>query len=547
MTSATPGGSRLRRIIITGLSAALVAGSALLSPAQAQAVGAPSLSIFGVPHVGNTLSAQWSNCASPGSVTWRHTGSPSTLIVADSYTLQYGDMGMTITASATCIDSATPVGATSSTVLGEFETVGSPWITGTATVGQLLTANTGTWTPTPTSYSYRWMRAGTEIDGAVSSTYRLQAEDANKAITVWVRATIPDYAPTAALSAAVDVSPGMLTPVSSPAISGTTRVGETLTVSAGSWSPDAQPTGYVWKRDSTTIPGATSATYTLTDADHGKTIRAEVQVGTAGYEPAIGYAPRTGTVLGRVDARGVTVTSLTAATPTLSAGCASIPVSMGYAINATSASKITTLTASAQVRNSKGASVGTVDLTSTDPALTGVATGTFQTCSRDASGTLAISELTGSYTGVFTATVVRDASKGSNAIPPASDFTEDMRGTFESALTASATVPALTPPVTPVKPASSKIIWVQAFQNHAQRTVIGKVVVYNAKVKRWVAVSGGPKLVLQKRVNGTWTKVLTTRASKAAWFKATWKASKKATYRLVGVDRKTAVSRTFSR
>jgi len=64
-------------------------------------------------------------------------------------------------------------------------------------------------------------------------------------------------------------------------------------------------------------------------------------------------------------------------------------------------------------------------------------------------------------------------------------------------------------------------------------------------VKRWVALAGRPTVVLQKYANGVWVKVLTTRASKAAWLKASWKASAKATYRLVKADNATVVSRNF--
>jgi hypothetical protein len=52
---------------------------------------------------------------------------------------------------------------------------------------------------------------------------------------------------------------------------------------------------------------------------------------------------------------------------------------------------------------------------------------------------------------------------------------------------------------------------------------------------------------LQKYANGVWVKVLTTRATKAAWLKASWKASAKATYRLVKADNATVVSRNFIR
>jgi hypothetical protein len=65
-----------------------------------------------------------------------------------------------------------------------------PAISGTPTVGQTLTASTGTWTGTPTiTYGYQWKRAGTAISGATSSTYLLVTADLGTLVTVTVTAT----------------------------------------------------------------------------------------------------------------------------------------------------------------------------------------------------------------------------------------------------------------------------------------------------------------------------------------------------------------------
>jgi hypothetical protein len=50
-------------------------------------------------------------------------------------------------------------------------------ISGTGTVGQVLTATNGNWTNSPTSFGYQWIRgAGTNI-GTNASTYTLVAGD----------------------------------------------------------------------------------------------------------------------------------------------------------------------------------------------------------------------------------------------------------------------------------------------------------------------------------------------------------------------------------
>ena len=63
-----------------------------------------------------------------------------------------------------------------------------PAITGTATVGQTLTASTGTWSNSPTSYTYQWKADGTAISGAAASTYVLTSGESGKTITVTVTA-----------------------------------------------------------------------------------------------------------------------------------------------------------------------------------------------------------------------------------------------------------------------------------------------------------------------------------------------------------------------
>jgi hypothetical protein len=65
----------------------------------------------------------------------------------------------------------------------------APVISGTAQVGQTLTATAGTWANTPTSYAYQWNRGGTAISGAASSTYAPAAADVGNTLTVSVIAT----------------------------------------------------------------------------------------------------------------------------------------------------------------------------------------------------------------------------------------------------------------------------------------------------------------------------------------------------------------------
>lgn len=73
-----------------------------------------------------------------------------------------------------------------------YETVSVPTLTGTAKVGQTLTASTGTWDPQP-AFSYRWYRSGSYISGATKATYKLTSSDVGKTIQVRVTGTLAGH------------------------------------------------------------------------------------------------------------------------------------------------------------------------------------------------------------------------------------------------------------------------------------------------------------------------------------------------------------------
>jgi hypothetical protein len=66
----------------------------------------------------------------------------------------------------------------------------APTITGTATVGETLTAVPGTWTGTETPViSYQWNVAGAAVAGATASTFVLREADEGEVATVTVTGT----------------------------------------------------------------------------------------------------------------------------------------------------------------------------------------------------------------------------------------------------------------------------------------------------------------------------------------------------------------------
>ncbi|MFE4544837.1 hypothetical protein [Arthrobacter sp. NPDC056727] len=66
----------------------------------------------------------------------------------------------------------------------------APRITGGTSLGSVLTANVGTYSPAPSAYAYQWYRNGAAISGARYRTYRLTAPDNGKSMTVRVSASL---------------------------------------------------------------------------------------------------------------------------------------------------------------------------------------------------------------------------------------------------------------------------------------------------------------------------------------------------------------------
>ena len=171
-----------------------------------------------------------------------------------------------------------------------------PTISGSAVVGQTLAAGHGTWTNSPTSYSYQWRRcdsAGVScatITGATAKTYTLVAADAGHRIRVRVTATNADGSGSAISAPTAVVSSGASGPhlQAKPVITGNAQVGQTLTTDNGTWSGSPTSFTYQWDRcdldgtNCTAIFGATSKTYDVVIVDEGERLRVQVTAKNAG-------------------------------------------------------------------------------------------------------------------------------------------------------------------------------------------------------------------------------------------------------------------------
>lgn len=81
-----------------------------------------------------------------------------------------------------------------------------PRITGTAAVGNTLTATPGEWKPAEAKLAYRWLRNGKRISGATAATYALTPADAGKKLQVEVTGSAQGYVTLAKVSAKLKIA-----------------------------------------------------------------------------------------------------------------------------------------------------------------------------------------------------------------------------------------------------------------------------------------------------------------------------------------------------
>ena len=288
------------------------ATAAVSAAPNTPATGAPT--ITGTAQVGQTLTAGTTAIVDADGLTsvsytyqWIRVATDNTETnisgaTASTHTLVAADQGTTIKVTVSFTDDAsnaeTLTSAATAAVAAAANTpaTGAPTITGTAQVGQTLTAGTtaimdanGLTTP---SYTYQWIRVATDntetnISGATASTHTLVAADQGTTIKVTVSFTDDaSNAETLTSAATAAVAAAANTPATgAPTITGTAQVGQTLTaVTTAIMDANGLTTPsytYQWIRvatdnTETNISGATASTYTLVAADQGTTIKVTV-------------------------------------------------------------------------------------------------------------------------------------------------------------------------------------------------------------------------------------------------------------------------------
>ncbi len=175
---------------------------------------------------------------------------------------------------------------------GRFVAAPTPTISGTVRVASTLTSRPGTWSPAAT-LGYQWYANGAAISGARSATYAIASTHKGKRISVRVTGNRPGYAAVTRTSASTTTVATNTFSAPTPSITGTRKVGSTLTALRGTWSPTPTTYRYQWYVGSTAISGQTGKTYRPGASRAGKKIRVRVVGTRSGYVTLTKYSPYT--------------------------------------------------------------------------------------------------------------------------------------------------------------------------------------------------------------------------------------------------------------
>ena len=265
------------------------------------ATGAPIIS--GTVQVGETLTADTSGIENADGLDnaaftyqWLADNAAIAGATGSTYTLADADEGKAIAVQVSFADDAgndeTLASAATDAVAAappeNNEATGAPRISGTAQVGETLTVDTSGIADTDglenSAFTYQWLADDTAIQGAMGSSYTLADTDEGKTIKVRVSFTDDTGNGETLTSTATDAVAAATQPnnpaTGEPAINGTAQVGETLTAdTSGIADTDGLTSvtySYQWLAGDSDISGATGSTYTLADADEGKTVTVRV-------------------------------------------------------------------------------------------------------------------------------------------------------------------------------------------------------------------------------------------------------------------------------
>jgi len=198
---------RLRRAtaLLSLLAAAVLTQAA--TAAAPQSNSAPTIS--GQPREGRTLTANngsWANSPASFSYQWQQCDAsgascnPISGATSKTYHVASGDVdhALKVAVTATNTDGSSSATSAATDVISSAKApvnTAPPQISGTAKVGEQLSASTGTWTGGVKSYDYQWQRCDANgsscqsVDGATARVYGVRTVDTGNTLRVVVTAT----------------------------------------------------------------------------------------------------------------------------------------------------------------------------------------------------------------------------------------------------------------------------------------------------------------------------------------------------------------------
>lgn len=266
------------RVAVTGTKegyAPKTASSASTTVARA-AFTTTTPKINGTVRIGGLVGATTGHFSPDAKVTyrWKANGRPLGGATARTYRIPSRLHGykLTVTVTGSRAGYTTKsVTSAASVVMKPFSRTSAPTISGDRRVGQTLTANLGTWSPTPSAVTYQWRAEGRAIPGATGRTYRLTRAEHGKNISVVVVARRHAYLPTtrgSASTSAVKWPANLSTPnvTTQPTRVVETTPGRTVTLRVSATGGSLH---YQWQRRSPAKPawtniGSSSPTYRFT-------------------------------------------------------------------------------------------------------------------------------------------------------------------------------------------------------------------------------------------------------------------------------------------
>lgn len=265
-------------------------------PTGTQTVGSTLTAVTGTWTGSPTFSYVWQRDVAGNAVYTNIPGATST-----TYGLMPADAGnkVRVIVTGTNAGGSLPANSTATGLINAGAAIPGntalPVVTPTApAAGQTVTTTNGSWTNSPSSFTYIWQTvdpntlAATNIGGATAQTYDITDAETGFLLRCKVTAVNASGSSTAN-SDPTDVvaprPPAVPTNTVLPAApTGTTTVGSTLTAQTGTWTGSPSFT-YQWQRVTTLtedIAGETAGTYTLATADLGALIQVVVTGSNAG-------------------------------------------------------------------------------------------------------------------------------------------------------------------------------------------------------------------------------------------------------------------------